>query len=256
MMFLILLLACGLGKSTPEVCDAYLDCAGDVAPGATEELELAFGDKGSCWTSGSWVATDCMKACARNLAHLAVGNPDVEECQSEDGCTRAMTKVAACTGEAPDLSTCPTVNLLDDWHECVEEGLADTCDWDAVAECERPDDAPVPIGPASVAGDWSVTPMVLLSDDCELGLSPPLGVQGWMLPEGAGVVWLWEHAGRPVTLGCDGPASTFTCESERDGWAFEAEVTLSSPEAGIVDLWLTSSECAWHGLVSVEHLGG
>ena len=92
------------GLPSMEVCERYLDCLAQVAPGGLPEAQQGYGPDGTCWKGSLQTAEQCLEACQVGLDQWHETVPDEPKCGTVtvsgiDG----QYLLAVATTIAPDL---------------------------------------------------------------------------------------------------------------------------------------------------------
>lgn len=68
------------GLPSMEVCERYLDCLAEVAPGGLPDAQQGYGPDGTCWKGDLKTAEQCLNACQAGLDQWHEAFPDEPEC--------------------------------------------------------------------------------------------------------------------------------------------------------------------------------
>jgi hypothetical protein len=120
------LLACLVGGDQPEVCAAYLDCAGENTPEILPTLTPTYGEDGSCWKEGKDEREACEAACEAALT-VCEADADADTDADADADTDSDTDADISIEYTWD-STSLTVDVLGGGVSSFELGIAETID--------------------------------------------------------------------------------------------------------------------------------
>ena len=215
-------------------CEAYISCAGEVAPTELGNIIETYGSGGSCWLETT-AELSCLEVCQTGLDDLRAAFAD-PACW-ESGCGEFMAQWTAECGGLPPEHLCG--NEWATWRDCMAS--TESCD---PFEPECADVYPVEPGsevyrPGSWSATWTSSDV---SEGCDVG-ADLLPVEFSMEGDGASVLNV-----QPVSVGffgstrCDLIDGSFSCRDEitmGDGFAVQlVEGSFSSLETATMSYTL------------------
>jgi hypothetical protein len=159
------------GSGQPAICTRYVSCVTLVTPSAAAATLAAYGPDGTCWQSGTSVASDCTQACQLGVTQLRASAPAGSACAKcatdtdckspTPACDAASGNCVTCTADKHCSGTMPACNLVT--QKCVECNTNADCTANA---------SPFPFGPTASTCSVSTHTCVgcTSNSDCSSGV--------------------------------------------------------------------------------------